>query len=89
MTTKMHDQVMTGLRRPSGVTSTELKIHRQAERIAREVGRPLNRFEMARLTYAYKSKDRLELRAMWRRQGMPLCRRASVFDGKVARFIAP
>ncbi len=44
---------------------------------------------MPTIAYTVRSVDKLATRAMWRRQGMPLARKAMVFDGKVTRFLAP
>ena len=44
---------------------------------------------MPQISYLVRARDPLETRAMWRRAGRPLERRAVVVGGKLSRFLAP
>jgi hypothetical protein len=69
--------------------NTNRKIMNRAMRVARRVDAWDVWMAMPSIAKLTRARDPLETRAMWRRQGLPLERRATVVGGKLERFLAP
>jgi hypothetical protein len=71
------------------LSATDRRVCKVGARLLRRAGVTETLLAMPRIAETVRSRDPLETRAMWRRQGRALLVRASTVGGATRRFLAP